>query len=158
MSSANTWLFTDVCFDHIWELIVKIFNIYMKIVSTWRKRKQLLQINYSLEILILQLQNWRLKNRYQISQIDIDKITQLKELQVHTKSFLLVQVAILSEMVNDYKKKNQSQDLLIAFLRFHATRECAEPTYPGKLYFVECGFRLLTKWPEIVEGTWSQGL
>lgn len=43
---------------------------------------------------------------------------------------LLVQVAILSEIVNDYKTKNESQDLLIAFLRFHATGECAEPTHP----------------------------
>lgn len=55
----------------------------------------------------------------------------------YTLSPLLVQVAILSEIVNDYKKKNKSQDLLIAFLRFHATRKYAEPTYPEKRYLEE---------------------
>lgn len=75
VSWANTCLFRDMCFDHTWELIVKILDIYRKIVSTWRKRKQLLQINYSPEILIFQLQNWTLKNRHQISQTDTDKIT-----------------------------------------------------------------------------------
>lgn len=75
-----------------------------------------------------------------------------------TSSLLPVQVAILSDIVNNYKKKNQSQDILIAFLRFHAARKYAEPTDPGKLYSVECGFRLLTKWPEIVQWTWSSSV
>lgn len=36
-----------------------------------------------------------------------------------TPSPLPVQVEIFFETVNDYKKKNQSQDIPIAFLRFH---------------------------------------
>jgi len=59
-----------------------------------------------------------------------------------------VQVEIFFEAVNDYKKKNQSQDIPIAFLRFHAARKYAERTYPGKLYLKESGFRLLLSDPE----------